>query len=139
MYQLFKSAAQPLCRCCAKPIGKHTILVWVHEKPTAYHRHSTWCRYVYGDLRNKADCQRHTNQQVLSISYTEDTKDGEPIPGTRRVRRFNEWDGETYTHPFFCSGSCAQAFGLLAAQHTKLMTQAYADAISTRRIVGETV
>jgi hypothetical protein len=129
---MFKSRTPLLCRTCAKPIRKHSTIVWVHEKPTPHHHPSAYSRYIYGELRSKEDCTQHTNQQVLSVGYTTDYKDGEPQPETCRVRKFTEWDGETYEDEFFCSSTCAQAFGRMAARSGKVQSAAYVNATSKK-------
>lgn len=133
----YKSKTQPLCRCCGRPIKKYATTVYVKDDLTKveWGKSGLGCRQidVPARLLSKQDCQRHSNQIVISVDYTIDYKDDEPDQSTRRIHHFNEWDGETYVDQFFCTGTCAQRFGRLAADRTKLWTQAYADAIAKQR------
>jgi hypothetical protein len=136
---MFKSNKQPLCRACGKPIAKYTTTAYVvPELDERYHRNNSYSRYIYANppLVSKADCQRVSNQQVMSIKYTIDTDAHfEPIPGSRHVHLFTEWDGESYTDEFFCSGACAQDFGRMAARSGKIQSVAYVDAIKRRKLM----
>jgi hypothetical protein len=135
----FKSHEQPLCRCCGKPIRKWTTHVHIVPERTKYNSgDSSWSRTVVSatPLKTKADCQRHSNQQVVSIKYTVDYDNSypaQPIPETRRVYSFTEWDGESYDDELFCNNACAQELGRLAARNNKLQTVAYVAAIKRRR------
>lgn len=131
-----KSPSPFLCRCCGRPIAKSTGTVIVRRGPSQYdHQHKGW-RYVYapGDLKTKADCLRHTNQKIISMKYTVDTKDGDPDPSTKRVASFQEWDGVSYVDEMFCTLRCASQFGYMAARTNKVQSVAYADAM--RRAAG---
>lgn len=85
-----RSPHRPHCRQCNKPIRKWTDTVYPAK----------------GDCRSKADCQKLTNQSVVSVSYWVDGS----------VMRFSTWDGESYDDPYFCSGKCAEIFGYRAAK-----------------------
>ncbi len=111
-----KLATQPLCRYCGKPIRKRTTIVYVVPKLNQYHRSGSMQRYVEGVANSLADCRRFTNQQITSISYSPLVDAYFEKTGERLVEKFYEWDGESYADPYFCSGSCAQAFGYLMAK-----------------------
>lgn len=118
---MFKSDKQPYCRCCGKPIPKATTLVWTTEKRTSYERDHPGMRYVeVGNrpLRTKADAQKLTNAIVTSVSYREKSgPDFEPIPDSRYIWKFTEWDGESYRHKHFCNLTrCAVDFALVIAE-----------------------
>ena len=112
----YRSHRQPLCRCCGNPIRKHTETVQPKEV-----------------LKNKADCQRVSNYQVVSVSYrdvwSDDPDTGERVRSRGTVFCFTTWDGITYEDEFFCTGSCAQRFGRFAAKHADVCTVAYVDAL----------
>jgi len=122
---MFKSSVQPLCRCCGKPIKKWTRPIWVRPEPRDTPMSD---RTVVGLLRSKEDCQRLTNEKVTAVRYTD-----YPEHLGRHAVSFNTWDGESYESEFFCSGTCAQNFGLLAAKLNRLTTRAYSEAIEERK------
>lgn len=119
----YVSDVQPLCRYCGKPIGKHTITVFVKDAPSKYDIADDWCRYVYGKLYSKADCQRHTNQQVVSVSYDREYyyENGRQrrVAVGKEVHKFTTWDGRTYKDQFFCGGTCVQRFAYVMAEHQR--------------------
>src|SRR3974390_2742532 len=123
----FKTGKQPLCRCCGKPIAKVATTVYIEKNPDFTRPLANWSRHIFSGMPvlNKADCQRHTNQTIVSLGYTSDYNMDTDKHDNRRVRWFTEWDGETYKDKYFCTVSCAQSFGRLAAQHTDLHTVAY--------------
>ncbi|HEY1441377.1 MAG TPA: hypothetical protein VGF65_11175 [Mycobacterium sp.] len=102
---------RPCCPTCGKPLAKLTRTVWVIDRGWLDRRHrqlehSTYSREVAPEapLRSIADCRRHSNQQVVSVGYTNRPD--------RHVWRFSEWDGETYwtaSKPF-CNPDCTLAF-----------------------------
>lgn len=135
----FKSAERPLCRWCAKPIRKHTITVYVKQKPSEYDKPNLgFSRYAYTDKMpaTKQECQRLTNLRIASV------KRHQPIIGTglnydekagaSYIDQFTEWDGESYADGFFCSGPCAQRMGYDACLRHDLATKRYIDAIKTK-------
>jgi hypothetical protein len=113
---MFKSNKQVFCRWCGKRIAKHATHVNVREEPSHYDRKSSWNDYIYlgkgNRLRSKTECQKHTNQKILSVSYRDQWIDD---VNDRYVSYFNIWDGESYVNEFFCSGTCAQQMGRAAA------------------------
>ena len=108
----YKSATQPKCRWCGRPIKKTTVRVEIREKlnPGSGVNYQFW-RYVEGIAYTKADCAKFSNQQIVSVDYTIDMPSGE-----RRVHSFGEWDGESYDDPHFDTGECAKAFGRAVAE-----------------------
>ena len=110
-----KSATQPRCYWCDKPIKK-----W-----TEWHN-----RRNHGDKRDaplysKADCQRLTNGTVVSIRYedprrvwNEETGDYDPAPtGEKRLASaFYSWDGESYSDDLFCTREHAELLGRAIAR-----------------------
>lgn len=107
------------CRCCNKPIAKRTLTHWIRREQSKYDHPNTWDRYHYiGNApwpTSKADCQRLTNDRVVSVQYGtyQDQDDRNPT----HVRRFSTWDGVSY-HPkwsYFCTNDCAAAYGKAAA------------------------
>lgn len=102
----FKSSTQPLCRCCGKKIAKWTTSAYLWNaggsNKMADERLS---RNVYIDdpaawPKTKADCQKISNQTVISIQRH----------GDGRVWVFAEWDGESYKDGTFCTNNCAIDF-----------------------------
>lgn len=119
----FKSPTQPLCRNCGRRIRKRTALVRVKEKPSEYDRPDLgFSSYHYGVLHTKADCQRVSNQKVVSVDYHEIWEDdpssayGDRTSRRGTVNTFTTWDGESYEDPYFCTGTCAKEFGYRAAR-----------------------
>lgn len=113
---------RPLCHCCGKPIPKRTELVWVRDPDSVQGGVS---KHVSGPLHSKTDCQRHVNQQVVSVSYM-------PRNGERRVSHFTTWDGESYVDEFFCKGSCATQFAYVMARAGRC-TNFYNEAIAKQQ------
>src|SRR5215831_14076133 len=97
------------CPSCGKAAPKLTRVVWVCRADATIRGHDeSWLRHLYVEqpLRSKADCERHTNQAVVSVSYS--------VLGA--VTRFGEWDGESYWHRRepFCSDACCVRFARAA-------------------------
>lgn len=118
---IFKSATPVHCRYCGKGIRKWTTTVYIKDAPSKYDGQHSYCRYVYvgaAKLKNKAECQRHSNHQVVSLKYSHPTQDGDRIPGASYVCSFAEWDGESWHDPYFCGAKCAEgmAYSILAIQ-----------------------
>lgn len=115
------------CRCCGKPVKKYTTTVYVREAPSQYDHAHAWVRYIYVGAdrpKTKQDCQRHSNQQVISVGRSKD--------GT--VHSFAEWDGARYQDEFFCSGPCTKSFAQMAAKaHPLLRTTDYDAAMAKRK------
>jgi hypothetical protein len=135
------SKTQPFCRCCGKPIQKMTRTVFMERKARPESVNS-WSRHVIGEAITKADCQRFTNGQVVSVQYGEWSVDPElhnrmTLSGreTKRVvRSFGEWDGESYKSLLFCSDPCAvkMAYSILK-QQPNWATDAYRAAVAGKK------
>ena len=117
----FKSATQPLCRYCGKKIAKWTETVYVRDR----------------SVRSKADCEKRTNQKVVSVRYEDPGRFKRSAPKDyyteaeiceaeaqgRWVDMFTTWDGESYQDEFFCNGTHAQYFGYAAARAGQAMPE----------------
>jgi len=131
---VFKSATRPLCRCCGKPIAMYTRLVWVNEAGSGRQEIANdFSRSITVDKRptSREECQRLTNWKVTAVSYFD--------PRRRSISSFHEWDGESWKDEFFCTGTCAQEFGRLCAQHQtgpkplcRVYTKAWHEAVQNR-------
>lgn len=114
----FKSPTQPLCRWCGTPIKKRTARVYLRKAiDPKYDRNSMLSRYIpVGDNwpKDKADCQKLTNHQVTSVSYSP-LKDANFNVVGKKIDQFGEWDGESYDDEFFCTGAHARLMGYGAA------------------------
>lgn len=110
----FKSTAQPLCRYCGGPIRKHTTMTMLHIP----HKDRT-VSLDYTDVdklpTTKAEAQKHTNGQIMSVRRTLDDK---------AIDQFSSWDGETYVDEFFCKGEHAKRFAYVMAK-ADMVTDAY--------------
>jgi len=76
--------------------------------------------------KTMADCQKLTNETVVSVEYQYETDSNYERTGRRVVHSYSTWDGESYKDEFFCNGEHAKYFGYAAAHHglrfTKLAT-----------------
>lgn len=130
-----KSSTQPLCRYCAKPIKKTSLMVLICRERTQYHSDTLFSRYAHTaePVKSKAECEKLTNQQVLSVSWSRgSTADYDPAPEKDEITSFGEWDGESYDDLFFCSGAHAKDFAYSLARSTTFAMPAYHDAIAKR-------
>lgn len=72
----------------------------------------SWHRFGFAENerrpKTREDCQRMTNQQVVSVrGYDMRYPDRE-----HEIESFTTWDGETVEDPYFCHGGrCAAAYG----------------------------
>lgn len=106
-----RSKAPMHCAYCGKPATKLTTTVYVRSPQDVQPLSTSWSRYAVTEtpLKSKADCERHTNKRVVSISYHGGTDN-------RHIGSFTEWDGESWElkyHPF-CTLACAHAFAKAA-------------------------
>ncbi len=130
-----KLTEQPFCRWCGNAIRKRTRKVWVRQNETQYDRQTAgeFTGHVYvGDNwpTNKAECQKLSNQQVVSVSYNGPNISG---PGAGKVDAFTAWDGESYEDDVLCSGTCAQAMGRSVCRHQGMATKAWREAMRAAR------
>lgn len=148
---VYKSPTQPYCRVCGKAIAKYTRHVWV--KPEASRSHGgTFGETMYFTPEDyplsKADCQRLTNLQVISVNYQTLYKekpdgswlyeDGERVVDRKVIYYFGTWDGESYRDEFFCNGDHAKQFAYMAARtYPLLRSTTAADAERMRKATGK--
>ena len=110
-------AVGPRCLNCGDPLRKQTRTVSVerHDSSVPWRPTDDFSRTIRPEvhLLNKADCQRNSNMEVLSVNYWPAT-----TPEGKRVMSFTEWDGQSYvtTAGYFCNGPCAQSFARHAAK-----------------------
>jgi hypothetical protein len=114
MFGRFKSTVQPLCLWCHKPIPKDTTRHNVVEP--AMWSQSFKDRFETAP-KTMADCQKLTNEKVVSVDYQYETDDNYDRTGRRVIHHYWTWDGETYKDQFFCNGDHAKNFGYAAAHH----------------------
>ncbi len=135
----------PLCRYCARPIGKRVDRVRFGCSPGDAERHPRTMR-VERPV-NKAEAQRYGNGEVVRVAYsTSASVPAEPALTERfggsgwtyaKVDRYvseaSYWDGESYLSEFFCRDICARDFGYAAARHPSgIAMPAYHEAIKAR-------
>lgn len=126
----YRSATQPLCRYCGRKIAKSTTTIFCE-------RTSTW-QPKDDTPRTKADCERISNQPVVSVKYHHPVigydDSGEPIHGPRFVNYFSTWDGESYQDGYFCNGEHARNFAYAIAVNTSdLAMPAYWKAVERQQ------
>jgi hypothetical protein len=108
-----RSNSQPYCINCGDRIRKYTT---AHHFSTLGMKDTEFSKtHPLPNPKTKAECQRLTNQQVVSLRYSQNYDDGKPV-GKRWVYSFTSWDGETYEDAFFCSGTCATDFAYACAR-----------------------
>lgn len=107
------------CAYCGKPAHKRTTTVYVQE-PNAPHQlpGNQFARHIVPPeyLTSKADCARHTNGQVVSVSYSTPAAWGSKTP--RHIHRFSEWDGDSWelNDGNWCNARCTHAFAVAAVK-----------------------
>lgn len=124
----FKSDKQPYCRCCGKPISKHTNHFYLTTEMTELERQSNQrhsgseyqSRYIEVPSfpKTKAQLQAFSNARITSVKYTEirDNYDDDD-PKDRYISQFTSWDGESYRDQFFCNRTaCAVDFAYALAK-----------------------
>lgn len=119
---VFKSHKQVLCRCCGKPIRKHTSTVYIEREAKAYHKGSDLSRYVYTEepVVTVSECVPLSNMKIVAVKRSLSRSE---------VKSFSEWDGASYADRFFCTTRCARDFGYFAAERSDVATAPYRDAV----------
>lgn len=115
---MFKSKQQPLCRHCGGKIAKYTDTHWI-ERDTATIRHDDNRHHYMSDAdwpKSKADCQKLTNEEVVSVTYHQDYSSDDGYKRTDKIWRFGVWDRESYVDEFFCNGDHARRFAYSCAR-----------------------
>lgn len=109
-----KTATQPHCLWCGKRIPKATTrrnlvtpAMWKESFDEAYANRP----------KTLADCQKLTNEKVVSVDYQYEQDVNYDRTGRRVVHSYSTWDGESYMDPYFCNGDHAKNFGYAAAMH----------------------
>lgn len=120
----FKSATQPLCRNCAKPIPKFTTTTYFG---------GTGLRGSRLDApRSKAEVQALVNEQVISVKWSRGDDYYAQKIGHDYIHAAGLWDGETYTDDTFCRQPCAVEFAYKCAEAGHA-TVRYNNAIAKRK------
>jgi hypothetical protein len=119
------SSAPPLCRYCGKPLAKRTS--------SHYVKNDKYGEPFIDSPKTKADCQKLTNETVISVAYHKRLRDGS---GARHVWHYSTWDGESYESVygagFFCTQVCAVHFANLHAKEGQ-STSVYVAALMKQR------
>lgn len=115
---VYKSAERPRCRYCGKAIAKQTATMNICRKrdPKLKNDWEFWRHLAIGNApwpRSIRDCQKLTNEKVVSITYGAHIDNEFDL---KAVRSFTIWDGESYKDGFFCNGDHAKQFGYAAAR-----------------------
>ena len=118
---MFKSAIQPLCRACGKPIAKRTsgVLFGCTHVSTFYYRTEK--------PLSIAVVRTFFNEQVVSVSWRKDSQGNKLYIDGATI-----WDGETYEDEYFHSNVCAVHLARACASAGRALTP-YNDAIEARR------
>lgn len=125
---------KPYCRYCGEPISKYTEATWVAKAPCTLPKPVPRTLYIDPDKlpRSKEDCERLTNNQVISVSYSYEFEDG--VRTSRKyVACFTTWDGVTYVDPTFCRKDHARRFGIMVARdYPDIASKTYHDKMRKR-------
>lgn len=117
----FKSATQPFCRYCGKPIPKRTDTVYFGRK-------------LHGLAefpKTTAEARRLVNGTVISCRWSRYEPGGFKMQGEPDhdyVAWVGVWDGESYEDEFFCTQVDARRFAYLYAREGQA-TVAYNKAV----------
>lgn len=99
----------PSCMWCGKALRKFThTLYFVAPGSRLAMREGE----IAAVVATQEEAQRHTNHQVVSAARGRD--------GT--IRKIGTWDGTSfglYGEGLFCTGGCAQSYGIRAAKEAK--------------------
>lgn len=109
-----KSATQPLCLWCGKRIPKYTTS---HNVITPAMWQTSFADRYESLPKTMADCQKLTNERVVSVDYQYEQDANYDRTGRRVIHSYSTWDGESYQDEFFCNGDHAKSFGYAAAHH----------------------
>lgn len=96
--------SRPRCLCCGKPLAKHT-------QTLEFRVPNNSARVISGidaSPRTKAEAQRYTNLEIVSVRR-----------GLETIHSVGVWDGTSYGlsgEGLFCTGRCAQDYGIVAAK-----------------------
>lgn len=114
---VYKSATQPLCRYCGKPIAKYTTSAYFGVGPVS----STIREFP----RDKAEAQRFVNGRIIAVKYWRGGDNfvrATGFPDHDFVSAASLWDGESYVDEFFCTQNDARRFAYLFAREGKVTT-----------------
>lgn len=129
-----KCSSQPFCRYCGRPTAKRTTTVYPYTDGDRLRVHPE-----PGErLRSKADCQKRTNQQVMSVAYHEERSNLNDELIDRYVTTFTIWDGESYEDDLFDTNRCAIRFARVAARQHNIAMPAYNRAVRQAQDRGRT-
>jgi hypothetical protein len=104
----------PLCLWCGKRIAKYTTR---HNVVTPAMWSQSFGQRFDSMPKNLADCQKLTNETVVSVEYQYEQDDNYERTGRKVIHSYSTWDGESYQDKFFCNGDHAKRFGYAAAHH----------------------
>ncbi|AFO71600.1 hypothetical protein CcrSwift_gp241 [Caulobacter phage CcrSwift] len=125
---IFSSKTQPHCRCCAKPIKKHTRRHYFGSREA---KDNGWSLDRIETPMSEDELRRLVNGHIVSFAWSHDVTYDANYKAVRKKTHIawaNVWDGETYEDGYFCTLRCAAAFGSMVAEHyPDIHTQAYAD------------
>ena len=133
----FRSATPPLCRCCGKAIAKHSMTVQLTLERADYQKdRPPWSRYIVVEKfpSTKADCQKMTNEKVISVKRRQIMGGNFEPTGASYIAEFSTWDGESYRDQYFCNRTkCAVQYAYMVVQQSDLVSVAYNDAVKRQR------
>lgn len=111
---------RPHCRNCGKSIPKETNVVWFgHAKEN---RSKLYWIELTDKPTTREEAQRLVNGEITSVASW-----------AGNISRVSVWDGKSFIDQYFCTGSCAQAFGRMCAKnHPSIMTVDYVKATGVR-------
>lgn len=127
-----KSAIQPLCRFCGKPIRKWTTAVQFGREADG----RPGIRSQYFAQRpeyphSKEEAQKLVNEKIVSTRWERGywaEKHGQPY-----IDQVTVWDGESYMDLYFCTGEHAKEFAYAVAARNDMAMQAYWDALAEQK------
>jgi len=123
---------RPLCRYCGKPIPKRTTTLRFVDELKSHMTNDQFTIYVVGTPQTKAEAQRLTNLEVVSVQRGCNPwgKDSQ----LEYITSVGVWDGERYADPYFCNGQHAKDFAyMIAKARPTLGSETWASAIERQR------